>query len=253
MNWKQNVFAAVALVMATLPAYAQTGSSSGTGSSAGSNLPSQSGSTSQPGSKDSMAEKGGDQRARLLGFLHHANQSEIGMAKLAKENGSSDQVKSFADTIIKDHQSADEQVQTFAKAHNVDLDAMHAKAPGSGATPGATGSQMAESTSRAVGSATGEHPPTAMGGTGGAGDANAQAMAEHKATLEKLRGLKGPEFDREFARAMVKDHQMVIDRLTNARSQVSDPEYLGLIDKVLPTLKQHLTMAQKLQDSLSKS
>jgi putative membrane protein len=78
-------------------------------------------------------------------------------------------------------------------------------------------------------------------------------MADHQATLEKLRTLKGADFDREFVRAMVKDHQMVIERVTHARSRINDPELTGLVDKLLPTLKQHLSMAQKLQGSLSKS
>jgi len=203
-----------------------------------------------------MADKGGDHRGRLLGFLHHVNKGEIEMAKLAKDNASSDQAKKFADTMIKDHQNADDQVVAFAKAHNVDLDAMHAQAPGAGAqgaTPGAPGTQMDENNSRAVGSATGEYARTAMGGSGTAGDPHAQAKAEHKATLEKLRGLKGPEFDREFVRVMIKDHQMAVDHLTSARTQVTDPEYVSLIDKLLPTIKQHVAMAQKLQDNLSKS
>jgi predicted outer membrane protein len=286
MNLKQNLFAAAALAMAAFPAYAQTGSSSSTGSSTTGNPSYQSGSTSpsattpsqsattpsttQPGSKDSMADKGGDHRGKILGFIHRANKSEIEMAKLAKDNGSSDQVKKFADTMIKDHQNADDQVLAFAKAHNVDLEAMHAHGPGASAeratpgssgtatpgspgTAGSPGTKMDENNSRAVGSATGEYAQTATGGSGTAGDAHAQAKAEQKATLEKLRGLKGPEFDREYIRAMVKDHQMVIDRLTSARSQISDPEYVSLVDKLMPTLKQHLTMAQKIQDNLAKS
>jgi len=265
LNWKQNLFAAAALAMAAFPAYAQTGSSSGTGSTPAANPSYPSGSTSQsattpstpqPGLKDSMAAKGGDQQNKVLGFLHHVNKTEIEMAKLAKDNASSDQVKKFADTLIKDHQNADDQVVAFAKTHNVDLDGMHAEAPGAGAqraTPGATGTQMDENNSRAVGSATGEYARTAMGGSGTAGDSHAQAKAEHRATLEKLRGLKGAEFDKEFVRVMIKDHQMAVDRLTSARTQVTDPEYVSLIDKMLPTMKQHVTLAQKLQDNLAKS
>jgi hypothetical protein len=52
---------------------------------------------------------------------------------------------------------------------------------------------------------------------------------------------------------MVQDHQKVIDKLTTARSRISDPELAGLVDKLLPTYKQHLSMAQKLQENLSKS
>jgi putative membrane protein len=261
LNLKQNLFAAAVLAMAAFPAYAQTGSSSSTGSSTASNPSSPSGSTSQSAttpstsaSKDGMAAKGGDHKNKVLGFLHHVNKGEIEMARLAKDNASSDPVKKFAETLIKDHQTADDQVVAFAKTHNVDLDAMHADAAGAQrATPGAPGTQMDENNSRAVGSATGEYARTAMGGSGTAGDAHAQAKAEHKATLEKLRGLKGAEFDREFVRVMIKDHQMAIDHLTSARTQLTDPEYVSLIDKVLPTFKQHVTTAQKLQDTLSKS
>ena len=263
LNWKQSLLAAAALAMAAVPGYAQTGSSSTTGSSPTANPTSPSGSasqsattpsTSQPGSKDRMAEKGGDHKNKVLGFLHHVNKGEIEMAKLAKDNASSDQVKKFADTLIKDHQSVDDQVVAFAKTHNVDLDAMHADATAAQrATPGAPGTQMDENNSRAVGSATGEYARTAMGGSGTAGDSHAQAKAEHRATLERLRGLKGAEFDKEFVRVMIKDHQMAVDRLTSARTQLTDPEYVTLIDKVLPTLKQHVTLAQKLQDNLAKS
>lgn len=274
LNCKQSVWAAAVLAMATLPAYGQTGSSSTTGSSSASN-PSY-GSTSQsattpsatpgskdtattpsatPGSKDTMAGKGLDQKQRVLGFIHHVDKGEIELAKLAKDNASSDQVKKFADQMIKDHQNADDQVMAFAKAHNVDLDAMHADTAGAQrAPPGAPGTRMDENNSRAVGSATGEYAnQTAMGGSGTAGDPHAQAKAEHRASLEKLRSLKGAEFDKEFVRVMIKDHQMALDHLTSAKSQINDPEYVSLIDKLTPTLKQHLTMAQKLQDSLSKS
>jgi len=276
LNCRQSVWAAAVLAMATFPAYGQTGSSSTTGSSSATN-PSY-GSTSQsattpsttpgskdtattpsttPGSKDTMAGKGLDHKQRVLGFIHHVNKGEIELSKLAKENASSDQVKKFADLMIKDHQNADDQVLTFAKAHNVDLDAMRADAAGAHrAPPGAPGTRMDENNSHAVGSATGEHAnQTAMGGsgTGTAGDPHAQAKAEHMASVEKLRSLKGAEFDKEFVRVMIKDHQMALDHLTSAKSQVNDPEYVSLIDKLTPTIKQHLTMAQKLQDSLSKS
>jgi putative membrane protein len=75
----------------------------------------------------------------------------------------------------------------------------------------------------------------------------------HKTALDNLRKLKGAEFDREFTRAMVEDHQMAIDRLSSARSTTGDPELRNLIDKLLPTFKQHLGMAQKLRDLVSKA
>lgn len=249
MNWKQNVLAVAAFAMFALPGYAQPGPS-GVSPPRGSSTTGTSTSpqTTMPDSK--AAAPGENREAMLLGFIHHTNQGEIEIANLAKENSSSSQVKDFADRIIKDHKSADDQVMAFAKSHNIDLtaarDRMHAMRDET------AGHLRDDREARAVGSATGEYtrmaePP----GTGGAG--HMQAMAEHKAAIEKLRTLKGPDFDREFAKVMVKDHQLAIDRLTTARSRTTDPELSALVDKLLPTLKQHLTTAQKLQDSLAKS
>ncbi len=52
---------------------------------------------------------------------------------------------------------------------------------------------------------------------------------------------------------MVDDHQMLIDRLTDARTRTIDSDLKSLIDKLLPTLQQHLSMAQKLQLLVSKA
>ncbi len=82
-------------------------------------------------------------------------------------------------------------------------------------------------------------------------DEQVVALAQSKnIDIDKLRNLKGAEFDREFARAMVNGHQKAIDELTRARSQINDTEMVSLIDKLLPKFKQHLSMAQKLQDNL---
>lgn len=237
MNWKQKVLAATGFAALALPAYGQTGSST---------TESKTGATSaQPlsGATDGR-DRAEERDAMLLGFIHHVNQREIEMGTLAKENGSSKQVKDFADRIIKDHKSAEEQVQKLANSRHIDLGALHGRAQ-------EMKDQIeSERRSRAVGSATGEY---AFMTEPGRGDEAAHAMADHKAMSEKLRKLKGAEFDREFARGMVKDHQMVIERLTRARTRVNDPEITSLVDKLLPTLKEHLSTAQKLQDNLSKA
>jgi len=163
---------------------------------------------------------------------------------LAKQNASSSQVKDFAEKTINDHKSADDQVLAFANSHKIDLAAMQnqmkaTKAP-SGSPSGVGGGSPSDQARAAE-----------QGMKAGAG--HEQAMAAHKAEVDKLGTLKGPEFDREYTRLMVQGHQKVIDKLTTARSRISDPELTGLVDKLLPTYKQHLAMAQKLQDNLSKS
>ncbi len=246
MIWKQALLIAAGCALVSLPAYSQTPSST--------EMPRSRDSVQSPPSTDmkappsgtaatdSMAATRPSREALLLGKIHHDNQAEIELANLAKQNSSSDAVKKFADRIVADHSKADEQVVALAQSKNIDLP---------------SGAQMArlhqmrqdERQSKAAGSPTGEYAHTTTG-IGGAGSEHVGEMAEHHAMIDKLRSLKGAEFDREFVRAMVNGHQKAIDELTRARSQINDTEMVSLIDKLLPKFKQHLSTAQKLQDNL---
>jgi predicted outer membrane protein len=191
--------------------------------------------------------------AMLLTFIHHANLGEIEMANLAKQNSSSAQVKDFADQIIKDHKSAEQKVMAFADSHNIDLAtfSQQLRAAREKEEERAAQSAADEREARAVGSAAGEWAWMSEPGTGGSGPSD--VIAKQQSERENLKSLKGPEFDREFAKAMVNDHQAIIGRLTTARGRVSDANAVAQLDQALATAKQHLTMAQKLQDTVSKS
>lgn len=246
MMWKQALFISAGCALLSWPAHSQTPSSAEMPKSRDSAPSSPSTDMKAPpvgtAAIDTTAATRPSREALLLGRIHHDNQSEIELATLAKQNSSSEAVKKFADRIIADHSKADEQVVALAKSKNIDLP---------------SGAQMArlhqmrqdERQARAVGSPTGEYAHTTAG-VGGAGSEHVGEMAEHHATVDKLRNLKGAEFDREFARAMVNDHQKTIYELTRVRSQINDAEIVSLIDKLLPNFKQHLSMAQKLQDNL---
>lgn len=57
----------------------------------------------------------------LLSRIHHTNQMEIKMGQLAVQNASAKSVKSFGETLVKDHKEADEKVMALAKKENVNL------------------------------------------------------------------------------------------------------------------------------------
>jgi putative membrane protein len=59
--------------------------------------------------------------AEVLPKLHHSNQKEIEMGKLAQKNGQSKDVKSFGQMLVNDHTAADKKVQALAKQEKVDL------------------------------------------------------------------------------------------------------------------------------------
>ena len=59
--------------------------------------------------------------AEVLGKLHHADQSELTMGKLAEKDGQSKQVKEFGKMLVKDHTGAEKKVSVLAKAEQIDL------------------------------------------------------------------------------------------------------------------------------------
>lgn len=69
---------------------------------------------------------------------------------------------------------------------------------------------------------------------------------EAKETKTKLEALKGADFDKAFAAAMIEDHEKDIALFTEQATNGDDNRVKGLAFKQLPTLKKHLDMAQKL-------
>jgi putative membrane protein len=59
--------------------------------------------------------------ARVLGRVHHANQTEVAMGKLAQTHGASIDVRKFGMLLVKDHTAADQQVMKLATAEKIDL------------------------------------------------------------------------------------------------------------------------------------
>jgi putative membrane protein len=181
-----------------------------------------------------------DRDQRILWFIHQVNLFEIETANLANTKSNSQDVKDFAAHMITDHTAADEQVRAYAQAHDIDLDAV-------GRHLAAANNDRLENErmSKAVGTATGEWAFTWE---------QANVVKDDAAkTLDRLRSLSGPAFDREYVSAMVKGHQDAVNRLSDARDRRIDPGVRKLIDSLLPTVKHHLQMAQALQGVVSKA
>jgi putative membrane protein len=71
--------------------------------------------------------------------------------------------------------------------------------------------------------------------------------AEHQALKEKLSGLQGEAFDREYAKAMAKGHDKAVALFESAsQAPQMTPELKEFAAATLPTLKQHMEMAHDL-------
>jgi len=243
MYWKQEIIAAAGSLILALPAFGQAGTGAAGAPPPPGTPPVPNTATRAP------TDTGADQtrEAAVLGMLHKSNQDEIAMANLAKDKSSNKAVKDYADMIISDHKKADDEVMSFAKAHNLDiqqgLQAAHQKMEES--------KQAAQS--REVQTPTGERSQAMPGAMPGAGTGGGGHAAEHKKALDQLSKLNGPEFDRQFVKTMADDHRKVIEHLNSVRSKSTDAQFAQLIDKLLPTLQKHENTAVQLENKLSKA
>lgn len=72
--------------------------------------------------------------------------------------------------------------------------------------------------------------------------------AKHQAMAKKLRGLSGEKFDKQYiSQAGIADHRQTIALLNRIAKNAKDPELRGQAEKLLPTVKDHLDMAQKIK------
>jgi putative membrane protein len=157
--------------------------------------------------KPAQAEQPSDaavERAKLSEqdreFLVKAAQGgmlEVEAAKLARERASSAEVKEFAQTLLKDHQAANEKLQRIAADKGIALPK--------------------------------------------------ELDAKHKDELKKLSDAKGEDFDRKFIERMgLKDHKKDISMFEKQAKQGKDATLKNFAEQTVPTLRKHLSMAQKI-------
>jgi putative membrane protein len=68
--------------------------------------------------------------------------------------------------------------------------------------------------------------------------------AKAQVTIDKLSKLSGAEFDKAYMDEMVKDHKKDVAEFERASKSLTDPDLKAWVNKTLPTLKDHLNMAQ---------
>jgi putative membrane protein len=150
------------------------------------------------------------------GFVQFAatgGQAEVQLSQLAEMKATSNDVKMFAARMVKDHTMANQQLQ------------------------------------EAVGSST--PLPTRLD-------------TKHQQALANLRHLSGAAFDRAYMEIMVDDHRQAVDQFSHAaghgtvgtsgRPSVAapPPKVADFAQRTLPTLQDHLMMAESISKGLKK-
>lgn len=80
-----------------------------------------------------------------------------------------------------------------------------------------------------------------------------QANSSQQKETQKFAKLSGADFDRKYASAMVKDHKKDIAEFEKASKSAKDPQVKEFAGKTLPTLREHLKMAQSAEAAVRKS
>jgi putative membrane protein len=81
----------------------------------------------------------------------------------------------------------------------------------------------------------------------GAYDVPGEPSVEQKAAELKLKALDSAAFDKAYASQMVKDHEEAVALFEKESSAGKDASLKAFATETLPTLKEHLKMAQDLQ------
>lgn len=73
---------------------------------------------------------------------------------------------------------------------------------------------------------------------------------KHKKMVDKLSNLSGQDFDKKYAKEMVKDHKKDVEKFKKMSGKAKDPELKAWVDKTLPVLEQHLQHAKDMAKKL---
>ena len=76
---------------------------------------------------------------------------------------------------------------------------------------------------------------------------------KHKSKMDKLTKLSGAEFDRQYMRDMVSDHKEDVKKFQNEADKGKDADVKKFASQTLPTLKEHLQLAESTADAVKSS
>src|SRR4028119_1529905 len=77
-----------------------------------------------------------------------------------------------------------------------------------------------------------------------------QLNSTHKSLSDRLSKLSGAEFEREYVKAMVEDHEKDVKAFQTQAQAGTDADVKEFAVKTLPTLEHHLQMARDMQNKM---
>lgn len=75
---------------------------------------------------------------------------------------------------------------------------------------------------------------------------------EQKSIMDKLSKLSGADFDKEYVKDMVEDHEKDVKEFQTQAQSGTDTDVKAFAARTLPTLQEHLTMIKGIKDKMMK-
>jgi predicted outer membrane protein len=265
MKRKINILAAVVLATGvSFSSFAQQKSSPSSSSSKQS--------TSSQADADTLFMK----RALAIGV------AEIEFAQVALQNSNSEKVKNFAQKMIEDHTNANNKLMAImngtAEEENAIANATttgNGMGTGSGTATGLGSGEQNSDTTGAIVSGTNDTTSVNAGGIGsttGTRSDSASTMAEQdqsaakaqpaKPAMElklsgsylemknKLEGMSGAAFDRQYVQQTQKDHNLSIKLLEKYQQEGKNTQLKSWVKQQLPAIRKHQAELTKLSASV---
>jgi predicted outer membrane protein len=199
---------------------------------------------------------------------------EVEMGQLALKQASSEEVKQFAQHMIDDHSKANSELMQLAQSKGITLPATMSSGTGdnmnsSGQSSSSTISQQSSGTGQQTGGTTGQqNNKTGSGqqndragsgqqndrtGSMASGQDSSTAMkgsSDHKKMMDKMGKLSGADFDREYIKQQVADHDKAVSLFEKQSKNGKDPELRAFADRTLPALKEHQQTVRNLNSKV---
>lgn len=77
--------------------------------------------------------------------------------------------------------------------------------------------------------------------------------SKHRKMVDKMSKLNGADFDKAYSKDMLEDHKKDLKDFQKAADHATDPDVKAFAAKQVPTLQEHLSLAEKLPDNASSS
>ena len=189
----------------------------------------------------------------FLGCLTQANQGEVALGRIAEQRATNNEVKAFAEQMVKDHSKMLTQLQQFAPAKAA------ATERDEGAPRRATDKAADEPATDRAPQERRAAPEGARPAAGGHDAVHAIAKINeeiHKrcltSAMEALESKKGEEFDKCYVGMQLAAHQHMADALAVLKNHATTPELRQVITQGSETTEQHLTHAKNLMKTLER-